>query len=748
MLTIMTPMELDKIFNDFNDDADRGDQFGWKVAMTNDGQVAIIGAPKDDALARNAGAAYVFYNSGANDWVQIAKVIGPSGSVGRNDEFGEYVAVTGDVSDFSFAVGTEQTNEVFVYDGRSVDVVTGNFVGALSADTILTANGDPLGSISVSRREIAGIVVDETLVAGSARNNDHGTASGAAYVFTAPGGDWGVSAAPTRLVSTTPATNEFFGSAVRISADGNTIAVGAEGASEVHIFERGLNDNDKFDEETDDHKAVITSEESGGFGSRVDISGDGGVLVASNMWTTWIARPDSIQGWIDDTLTASEHELNPFFADPNTNATDARFGFGININDAGDTIIVGTGSNPEKTAFSYSTSSSTNLIQGFGQQARYASQKTTDGNLSAVATNGTQVLIGNTFDDAEGETFSAENVGAVHVFSLAPTPVVPGTTVTPRSGLVTTETGGTDVFTIVLDTQPADDVTINLSSSDPTEGTVSPPSITFTSGNWDLPRTITVTGEDDGDSDGDIAYSIITAAASSSDPDYGGLDPDDVFITNLDDEVPLSVVVETIDPDFMNAGDTIDVTVTGSGFNASATLSFANGSGPAPSVSVIAVSPKSLTATVSIGTNGPKGERLWDVVVTNPDSSSDSLVDAFRVCMGVTCAPQAAAAVGGNAQQPQEEAVKPVDDVLSRESFDTSGALSMVNVRDTKRVDIATQSLAARDTVFRSFRETVRDTLRSRNVRGRDKLTSQTSWQESLAPDMPWHRVELFNNFR
>ena len=43
------------------------------------------------------------------------------------------------------------------------------------------------------------------------------------------------------------------------------------------------------------------------------------------------------------------------------------------------------------------------------------------------------------------------------------------------------EAGGTATFTVVLNTQPTADVTIALSSSDTTEGTVSPDGLTFTS---------------------------------------------------------------------------------------------------------------------------------------------------------------------------------------------------------------------------------------------------------------------------
>ena len=58
----------------------------------------------------------------------------------------------------------------------------------------------------------------------------------------------------------------------------------------------------------------------------------------------------------------------------------------------------------------------------------------------------------------------------------------------PVSGLVTTEGGGTASFTVVLNTQPTASVAIGLSSSDTTEGTVSPTTLTFTTANWNSRR--------------------------------------------------------------------------------------------------------------------------------------------------------------------------------------------------------------------------------------------------------------------
>ena len=108
-------------------------------------------------------------------------------------------------------------------------------------------------------------------------------------------------------------------------------------------------------------------------------------------------------------------------------------------------------------------------------------------------------------------------------------------TVTPTTGLVTTEASGTASFTVMLESEPVADVTISLSSSETTEGTVSPTSLTFAPTAWNTPQTVTVTGVDDDVADGDLTYTIVTAAVST-DPVYDGLDPADVSVTNTDDD--------------------------------------------------------------------------------------------------------------------------------------------------------------------------------------------------------------------
>ncbi len=58
--------------------------------------------------------------------------------------------------------------------------------------------------------------------------------------------------------------------------------------------------------------------------------------------------------------------------------------------------------------------------------------------------------------------------------------------------LVTTLASGTATFEIVLYMQPADDVTIGLSSSNTGEGVPSPASVTFTPSNLDTPQIVSL----------------------------------------------------------------------------------------------------------------------------------------------------------------------------------------------------------------------------------------------------------------
>lgn len=120
-------------------------------------------------------------------------------------------------------------------------------------------------------------------------------------------------------------------------------------------------------------------------------------------------------------------------------------------------------------------------------------------------------------------------------FGRQTAPLYPGISVSTISG-DTTEAGGTATFSVVHDSPPADDVTISLSSSDISEGTLSTSILTFTPLNWGTAQSVTVNSVNDDVDDGDRTVSIITANAVSTDANYNGLNPTDVSVTNIDDD--------------------------------------------------------------------------------------------------------------------------------------------------------------------------------------------------------------------
>lgn len=104
------------------------------------------------------------------------------------------------------------------------------------------------------------------------------------------------------------------------------------------------------------------------------------------------------------------------------------------------------------------------------------------------------------------------------------------------SGTTTSESGNAVSFTVKLTCEPTAIVRLGFSSSDPSEGKVSIPMVTFTTANWNVPVTVKGIGVDDDVYDGNVAWTLVTAPAASADSRYNNLDPADFALTNLDDD--------------------------------------------------------------------------------------------------------------------------------------------------------------------------------------------------------------------
>ncbi len=108
----------------------------------------------------------------------------------------------------------------------------------------------------------------------------------------------------------------------------------------------------------------------------------------------------------------------------------------------------------------------------------------------------------------------------------------PGLVLSPNS--LSISESGEDTFTVALSTEPSADVTVSVVSSDTSIGTVSPANLTFTSGNYSTPQTVTVSGVDNQSISGTTNFDV-NLSASSADNAYNGK-TGSVAVTVSDDD--------------------------------------------------------------------------------------------------------------------------------------------------------------------------------------------------------------------
>jgi hypothetical protein len=129
-----------------------------------------------------------------------------------------------------------------------------------------------------------------------------------------------------------------------------------------------------------------------------------------------------------------------------------------------------------------------------------------------------------------------------------------GITLTETDGSTNVAEGGAnDTYTLVLDTEPTSDVTVEIVINDG-QTTTDVTSVTFTSTNWNIPQTITITAVDDvvneGFHPGSIAHTVI-----SLDPGYSGLSSIFVIadIIDNDDLANLSLTFNSSPEEILDA---------------------------------------------------------------------------------------------------------------------------------------------------------------------------------------------------
>ena len=227
---------------------DSGDQFGHAVAISGDGRVLAVGAHFEDsdstdrqnnaATEADYGAVYIYVNDPIRSWILTDYI--KADNPGPGDEFGYSIAL--DYDGDTLAVGARFEDGRTPQDRADNDVSTDSgavYVYHKTNDAWSTATYLKPTTIQQNVHFGYSVSLDSSgnilAVGAIGENVNANTNAGAVYIFERVDGSWSldrnkitVFKAPQHGTEDN-ITDEFFGTAVSLSADGNKLAVGAPG---------------------------------------------------------------------------------------------------------------------------------------------------------------------------------------------------------------------------------------------------------------------------------------------------------------------------------------------------------------------------------------------------------------------------------------------------------------------------------------------------------------------------------------
>jgi len=233
-----------------------GDQFGYSIALSADGNTLAVGAIGEDSnatgingnqadnSANQSGAEYVFTRTGTT-WSQQAYI--KSTMTRPNVLFGYSTGISGDGN--TLAVGEYDADR-----GKGAVYVLTRLAGVWSHQARIQAeNAEPQDSLGYSLalsedgNTIAAGAADEDCMkpginpTGCENDQASNTSSGAAYVFVRNGTTW---TQQVFMKASNPGKEDWFGVRIAISGDGNTVAVGAQNEDSAAKGINGKQDDD------------------------------------------------------------------------------------------------------------------------------------------------------------------------------------------------------------------------------------------------------------------------------------------------------------------------------------------------------------------------------------------------------------------------------------------------------------------------------------------------------------------------
>jgi len=241
-------------------DLQSSDNFGFSVAISSDGNTAIVGSPYEDALGGQAGAAYVYTRSGIT-WSEQQKIV--ANDAEASDFYGYSVSLAGDgdtaiIGARGEDTGGAQAGAAYIHTRTGI---TWSHLTKIQGSDTDTADGFGY-SVALSSDGTTAIV--------GASGSGVG---GAAYVFID-----GITSWPQqqKLTASDTASSDGFGRTVAITPDGNNVIIGAVTKRSAYTFARsGVTWSEQ-------QQLTPGDPESGDeFGGNVDISSDGNTVIIS-----------------------------------------------------------------------------------------------------------------------------------------------------------------------------------------------------------------------------------------------------------------------------------------------------------------------------------------------------------------------------------------------------------------------------------------------------------------------------------
>jgi len=363
-------------------------RFGENVALSAGGNTALVGGPADNS---NAGAAWAFTRSGAA-WTQQGGKLTGSGETGAG-EFGRSVALSADGN--TALVGVPEDDAA----------IGGTWVFTRSSG-VWSQQGSKLTGGEEDNSEFGVLVAlsadgNTALVGGW---NDDGR-KGAAWVFTRTGGVWSQQG-PKLTAGSESESGAGFGTSVALSADGNTALIGAPGDDNrkgaAWVFTRtGSTWTKQGGKLTAGDDAVGNP----WFGYTVALSGDGNTALIGGWlddgWkgAAWVfTRSGSTWTQQGGKLTASDED------------GEGMFGTNVTLSADGNTALIGGWNDDSEfgghrdysgkgAAWVFTRSGATWTQQGPKLTANDEAGNGKFGTIVALSANGNTALIGGWNDD-------------------------------------------------------------------------------------------------------------------------------------------------------------------------------------------------------------------------------------------------------------------------------------------------------------------------------------------------------------